>query len=194
MLSTPHYDYAVPPKGYVTPLHKVMVSTGTYLHVHRADFVWLWKSYGTDVLCRVLAFWLDEKSQRAIWLVEKISSMPCCDRAVCCDFSHSYTICSNIIKYCNQPPFAFCYHWFWRSPTSKDSRPWFVHCFWGMSWIMQYNDTWCYISLFHMIDIPQKQCANHGLESLLVGLHRNRQRFALSKKFYLKRNKVKTGK
>jgi hypothetical protein len=29
------------------------------------------------------------------------------------------------------------------------------------------------ITLFHMIDIPQKQCANHGLQSLLVMLYWN---------------------
>jgi hypothetical protein len=50
---------------------------------------WPWR-------CRVPAFWLDEKCSRAIWLVEKISSMPCRDRAVCSDFSHSYEICSHV--------------------------------------------------------------------------------------------------
>jgi hypothetical protein len=49
---------------------------------------WSWR-------CRVLTFWLDEKCLRAIWLVEKIFSMPCCDRAMCRDFSHSYEICST---------------------------------------------------------------------------------------------------
>jgi hypothetical protein len=61
---------------------------------HRADFVWLWKTYGTDRAvpwpwwCRVLAFWLDEKRSHAMWLVEEISSMP---------FSHSYQICSTVM-------------------------------------------------------------------------------------------------
>jgi hypothetical protein len=49
--------------------------------------------------CRVLAFWLDVKCSRAIWLVEKISSMPCRDRAVCREFSHSYEICSKQCRY-----------------------------------------------------------------------------------------------
>jgi hypothetical protein len=39
---------------------------------------------------------------------------------------------------------------------------------------MRYYET-CHISLFHIIDIPQKQCANNGHKSLLVVLHRNRQ-------------------
>jgi hypothetical protein len=48
--------------------------------------------YGRDVpwRCRVLRFWLDEKCSRAIWLVEKISSMPC-------DISQSYEICDTTV-------------------------------------------------------------------------------------------------
>jgi hypothetical protein len=48
---------------------------------------WPWR-------CRVLAFSLDEKWLRAIWLVVEISSMPCRDRAV---FFHTHTKCSLYI-------------------------------------------------------------------------------------------------
>jgi hypothetical protein len=65
------------------------------------------------------------------------------------------------------------YHRFQWSATSKNSRQWFAHYCWGTS-IMWNNEMWRHVSLYHMIDTPQKQCANHGLESLLVVLHRNR--------------------
>jgi hypothetical protein len=80
----------------VNELRADFVWVGNLQHWVRADFVWLWKSYCTDVPCPccVLAFLLDEKCSHAIWLVEKISSMPCRDCAVCHDFSHSYEICS----------------------------------------------------------------------------------------------------
>jgi hypothetical protein len=55
------------------------------------------------VRCRVLAFWLDEKCLRAIWLVEKISSMLCRDRAVRRDFSHSLRQ-SMSTRTCNAVP------------------------------------------------------------------------------------------
>jgi hypothetical protein len=63
-----------------------IIPSRTYTNVYRVDFAWLWKTYGTFDDCDrargVLAFWLDEKWSRVIWLVEPISSMSC--RAVHC--------------------------------------------------------------------------------------------------------------
>jgi hypothetical protein len=80
-------------------LHRIVSGI---LRGHRADFVWVGKRYGTDVPCSnrdgehcLLAFWLDEQRSRAVWLVERIYSLPCRECTLCRGFSHLYEICSK---------------------------------------------------------------------------------------------------
>jgi hypothetical protein len=110
------------------------------------------------VRCRVLAFWLDEKCLRAIWLVEKISSMLCRDRAVRRDFSHSLRQ-SMSTRTCNAVPCLIVpyrtvpWHWRVKAMRSDEIRLALLAIAWRLP-VVTRERWYCFASLYLRRSVP----------------------------------------